>query len=70
MPIFKYTSANGCINGIGQGHWIHQNNNTFTPTLADAFAASYTFVILCCPFRRLASVFLDKLVAKEPTAWT
>lgn len=63
-------AANGCINGIEQGHWIHQNNNTFIPTLADAFNASYTFVILRCPFRRLASVFLDKFVAKEPTAWT
>ncbi|WP_366939281.1 sulfotransferase family 2 domain-containing protein [uncultured Paraglaciecola sp.] len=31
--------------------------------------ADYTFVVLRCPFRRLASVFLDKFVAKEPDAW-
>ena len=61
--------ANGCIEGIEQGHWIHQNNHTFNPTLAEAAKSTYQFVILRCPFRRLASVFLDKFVAKEPPAW-
>jgi len=61
--------ANGCIDGIEQGHWIHKNNHTFNPTLAEAVKANYQFVILRCPFRRLASVFLDKFVAKEPPAW-
>jgi hypothetical protein len=61
--------ANGCINGIEQGNWIHQNNNTFMPTLRDAVCTDYKFVILRCPFRRLASVYLDKFVAKETNAW-
>ena len=38
-------------------------------TLGEAIKADYTFVVLRCPFRRLASVFLDKFVAKEPDAW-
>ena len=65
----SFAIANGCINGIEQGNWIHQNNNTFIPTLSEAAKASYKFVILRCPFKRLASVFLDKFVAKEINAW-
>lgn len=60
---------NGCIDGLEQGHWIHSNNSTFNATLAEAIKVDYTFVILRCPFRRLASVFLDKFIAKEPEAW-
>lgn len=60
---------NGCIDGIEQGHWIHANNQTFNATLAEAIKVDYSFVVLRCPFRRLASVFLDKFVAKEPDAW-
>jgi len=62
--------ANGCIDSIEQGHWIHANNGTFNATLGEAIKADYTFTILRCPFRRLASVFLDKFVAKEPLAWS
>lgn len=60
---------NGCIDGVEQGHWIHANNQTFNATLAEAIKVDYSFVVLRCPFRRLASVFLDKFVAKEPDAW-
>lgn len=60
---------NGCIEGIEQGHWIHANNGTFNATLGEAIKVDYSFVILRCPFRRLASVFLDKFVAKEIDAW-
>ncbi|MCQ8887700.1 sulfotransferase family protein [Pseudoalteromonas agarivorans] len=61
--------ANGCISGIEQGNWIHQNNQTFKPTLKEAATAQYKFVVLRCPFRRLASVFLDKFVGKDLDAW-
>lgn len=61
--------ANGCIDNVEQGNWIHSNNHTFKPTLKEAVTAQYKFVVLRCPFRRLASVFLDKFVAKEPDAW-
>ncbi|MFA0426724.1 sulfotransferase family 2 domain-containing protein [Vibrio sp. 10N.222.51.C5] len=60
---------NGCISGIEQGHWIHTNNQTFNATLAEAIKIDYSFVVLRCPFKRLASVFLDKFVSKEPDAW-
>jgi hypothetical protein len=61
--------ANGCIDSIEQGHWIHANNGTFNATLGEAIKADYTFTILRCPFYRLASVFIDKFVAKELSAW-
>lgn len=60
---------NGCVDGFEQGHWIHQNNSTFNANLGEAINVNYSFVLLRCPFRRLASVFLDKFVSKEPDAW-
>lgn len=61
--------ANGCIDSTEQGNWIHANNSTFNATLSEACKVDYSFVILRCPFKRLASVFLDKFVAKEPVSW-
>lgn len=60
---------NGVIKGVEDGHWIHSNNKTFKPSLCEAIKADYKFVILRCPFRRLASVYLDKFVSKERAAW-
>lgn len=60
---------NNCISSIEQGHWIHANNQTFNATLAEAIKVDYSFVILRCPFKRLASVYLDKFVSKEMDAW-
>ena len=45
--------------------WIHFNNFTFNPSLKDIAEADYTFVVLRCPFRRLVSCFLDKIVDKK-----
>lgn len=56
--------ANGCIKNEDDLHWIHQNNQTFIADLGDLIRAEYTFVILRCPFARLASVYLDKIVSK------
>lgn len=61
--------ANGLIAGVEQGHWIHNNNHTFNPSLACAATSPYKFIILRCPYRRLGSFFLDKMVSKEPEAW-
>lgn len=61
--------ANGCIHDSSQHAWIHQNNNTFVATLADLIQAPYTFVIIRCPFARLASVYLDKIVGHTVEAW-
>ena len=42
--------------------WHHSNNLTFCASQEFAVTADYAFVILRCPFRRLASAFLDKVV--------
>jgi len=61
--------ANGCIAGPSDIEWIHRNNDTFRASLEDLARAPYTFVILRDPFARLASCFLDKIVAKAPPAF-
>ena len=53
---------NGCIQQPKQINWIDLNNGTFEPSLKDLMVADYTFVILRCPFVRLASCFLDKFM--------
>ena len=61
--------ANGCIQQAKQFNWIHHNNDTFSADLASALTASYTFVVLRCPYARLASAYLDKIVGHYPDAW-
>jgi len=61
--------ANGCINDKSDFNWIHQNNGTFKAELANLIQADYTFVILRCPFARLASAYLDKIVDRTVEAW-
>ncbi len=57
--------ANGCIQSKEQFKWIHNNNKTFSANLSELVCANYTFVILRCPYARLASVFLDKFVVSN-----
>ena len=61
--------ANGCIDSPQDFNWIHKNNQTFNASLSELICADYTFVILRCPYARLASVYLDKFVSKYPPAW-
>jgi hypothetical protein len=61
--------ANGCIAGPEDYAWIHPNNHTFRATLRELVTADYTFVILRCPYARLASVFLDKILDKSYDFW-
>jgi Sulfotransferase family len=61
--------ANGCIKDSADFNWIHQNNNTFTASLSELAKAKYTFTILRCPFSRLLSVYLDKIVNRNNPAW-
>lgn len=56
--------ANGCIRDENDIHWIHHNNHTFAADLPELVRADYTFVILRCPFARLASVYHDKIVSR------
>ena len=60
---------NGAINREDQFRWVHNNNDTFKASLSELASAEYTFVILRCPFARLASCFLDKFVSRRPEAW-
>lgn len=59
---YSLALANKCINGPADFKWIHKNNDTFKATLQELVNAPYTFVVLRCPYARLASVYLDKIV--------
>ncbi|MFC3122272.1 sulfotransferase family 2 domain-containing protein [Agaribacter flavus] len=61
--------ANGCIKDPSQFNWIHKNNFTFSANLSELLKAKYTFTILRCPYSRLASAYLDKIVNRDNVAW-
>lgn len=61
--------ANGAIASTDDWTWVHQNNATFSATLSELARAPVTVVILRCPFRRLASTFLDKIVSRRSDFW-
>ena len=56
--------ANGCIADKTDHAWIHLNNSTFAASLRDMVDTNYTFTILRCPFDRVVSVFMDKIVGE------
>ena len=60
---------NGFIKSESHINWIHNNNQTFSANLSQLVKAKYTFVILRCPFSRLASAYLDKIVNRDVVAW-
>lgn len=66
---YSLALANHCIAGPEDWTWIHANNGTFTAHLPDLVKAPFSFVIVRCPYARLASVFLDKIVDKTPELW-
>lgn len=61
--------ANGAIRGPEEINFIHHNNPTFTASLPALLSARYTFAIIRCPFARLASCYLDKIVGRNPPFW-
>jgi len=61
--------ANGCIAKKADFNWVHQNNDAFKADLASLATANYTFVILRCPYARLASAYLDKIADLTTEAW-
>ena len=65
--LMRYNVAleNHVISGPEDLNWIHRNNSTFTPSHNELVTAAYTFVILRCPFRRLVSHFLHRII-EEP----
>lgn len=60
---------NGFIQKPSDFNWIHQNNDAFGADLPALATAPYTFVVLRCPFARIASAFLDKIVGHTVEAW-
>ena len=57
--------ANGVLKPGDALQWVHKNNATFVASLPDLILADYTFVIVRCPYRRLASAFLDKVIGEQ-----
>ena len=62
---YSLALSNGYISGAGDFEWIHSNNSTFVASHRDLITSPYKFVILRCPFTRLASLFLDKIVSQK-----
>ena len=62
--------ANGVIATPDHWGWVHQNNQTFAASLSELARASRTAVVLRCPFSRLASTFLDKIVSRDKELWS
>ena len=59
---YSLALANGCIQVQADFKWIHLNNRSFSASLRELACANYCFVILRCPYARLASAFVDKIV--------
>jgi len=62
---YSIAIANGFLGDISDIKWIHENNQTFVSTQREISLASYTFVVLRCPYTRVASCFLDIIVDEE-----
>jgi hypothetical protein len=59
---YSIAVANGFLRDINDIEWIHKNNQTFMSTQREASLASYTFVVLRCPYTRVASCYLNRVV--------
>lgn len=66
---FAIARANGCIDSLDEASWIHRNNATFSLSLGEVLRSEYTFSVLRCPFDRLYSAFMDKIVSIDVQAW-
>ncbi|WP_108258919.1 sulfotransferase family 2 domain-containing protein [Mangrovicoccus ximenensis] len=66
---FALARANGAVSSPVEIDWIHHNNYAFRADQRSLQQAGFTFVVLRCPFRRLVSVFLDKIVNRYHNFW-
>jgi len=66
----RYSLAihNGYLRPGDDPEWIHNNNATFIADRRLLAEAEYTFVVLRCPYRRLVSAYLDKVVGASVLA--
>jgi hypothetical protein len=62
---YSIAIANGFIKDLNDIKWIHSNNQTFIATQRELALSKYTFVVLRCPFTRVASCFIDKFVGRK-----
>ncbi|MAC77391.1 MAG: hypothetical protein CML66_04950 [Rhodobacteraceae bacterium] len=62
---FSVAVANGFLDAEADVNWIHANNDVFVASQDALGTCDYAFVVLRCPFRRLASAYLDKIVGGE-----
>lgn len=61
----RYSLAihNGFIRVGDDAKWIDNNNSTFVADQRSLVSNNYAFVVLRCPYRRLVSGYLDKVVS-------
>lgn len=62
---FSVAVANGFLTPEADVNWIHANNDAFIASQEYLATCDYAFVVLRCPFRRVASAYLDKIVGGE-----
>jgi len=62
---YSIAVANGFLEDIDDIGWIHSNNKTFISTQREIALAKYTFVVLRCPYTRVASCFLDVIAYRK-----
>lgn len=63
---YSIARANGFFDEPSEFGYLGHANHLFRATIGELSLAEYTFVFLRCPFRRLASAFLDKSITE---AW-
>jgi len=59
---YAIAHANGYVDDLSQIGWIHNNSHTFRASPEFIASARTSFVVLRCPFRRLGSAYLHKIV--------
>jgi hypothetical protein len=64
---FSLAVHNGFIDDTSQFDWIRENNGVFVASQDMVATCDYSFVVLRCPYRRIASCYLDKIVGNVIT---
>ena len=60
---YSFAMANGLIESKEEFDWIHSNNTTMMASNEELTSAAMNFIILRCPFARIASYFTDKILS-------
>ena len=65
---YSFAMANGLIESKEDFEWIHSNNTTMMASNEELTSAAMNFIILRCPFARIASYFTDKILSSTHNA--